>query len=83
MVLLPFGTSLIVKKLLMKGRILLFHFSFNLVLFPLLSLSLAGAWNDTVLLKGMFFSLPVVLLLYPPTPFSSTSLADAPRQFRG
>ena len=77
------GTPLIVKKLLIKGIIFLFHFSFNLVLFPFLSLSLAGAWNDTVLLKGMFFSLPVVLLLYPPPPFSSISLADAPRQFRG
>ena len=43
------GTPLIVKKLLMKGIIFLFHFSFNLVLFPFLSLSLAGAWNDTVL----------------------------------
>ena len=43
------GTPLIVKKILIKGIIFLFHFSFHLVLFPFLSLSLAGAWNDTVL----------------------------------
>ena len=43
------ATPVIVKKLLMKGIIFLFHFSFNLVLFPFLYISLAGAWNDTVL----------------------------------